>query len=268
MEKTTCITKELDFRQLWDTFKELEKTEITKVSPSQTFCIRLDWIKFSSFTRWLNKPFDERLHKVFNKTVISVLEDFNYADFAYQQSDEISLLFLPKITDWAYQETAHWGRVIKILTRLSSLTTFFFNKYLKEEWIEREWIFWIFDARLFLLPDNLVEKYFIWRQEDASRNSVSWLAQNVIGKKKITWMGIKILQSEMLEKYDTNWSDLEVWKKRWVCFYKKNVEKTRVDNWIETKFFRTKWFVDEDMPILKKEWLEWNKEWVQNIIKK
>ena len=36
-----------------------------------------------------------------------------------------------------------------------------------------------FDARAFVLPENEVRNYFIWRQEDATTNSLSMLAQSL-----------------------------------------------------------------------------------------
>ena len=44
----------------------------------------------------------------------------------------------------------------------------------------------IFDARVFVIPDPVeVENYFIWRQKDAERNSVSMLAQGYASPKQL-----------------------------------------------------------------------------------
>jgi tRNA(His) 5'-end guanylyltransferase len=43
-----------------------------------------------------------------------------------------------------------------------------------------------FDARVFQIPQKVeVENYFIWRQQDATRNSISSVAQSMYSPKEL-----------------------------------------------------------------------------------
>src|SRR5205809_215471 len=56
---------------------------------------RLDGHCFSTFTRQLEKPFDEKMHKAMVNTMSDAIEEFGFI-LGYTQSDEITFVLKPK----------------------------------------------------------------------------------------------------------------------------------------------------------------------------
>ena len=78
------------------------------------------------------------------------------------------------LTDFATITTEAWfdGNLQKIVSVSASVVTQRFNK--QHGWYGDAQ----FDARVFTIPDPVeVENYFIWRQQDATRNSIQGIAQ-------------------------------------------------------------------------------------------
>jgi len=92
-----------------------------------------------------------------------------------------------------------------------------------------------FDARCFNIPKEEVCNYFIWRQNDASKNSVQMLARSLFSHKDLQGLNLSQLQDKMMLEKDVNWNDLEIWKKRGACCVRDS----------ETR----KWFIDRAIPI-------------------
>ena len=91
-----------------------------------------------------------------------------------------------------------------------------------------------FDARAFNIPIHEVINNLIWRQQDASRNSVNMVAQSLYNHKELQGIGVKDLQNKMLIEKNVNWNDFSVAEKRGVAAIKDN---------------EGKWFIDELTPI-------------------
>ena len=74
-----------------------------------------------------------------------------------------------------------------------------------------------FDARAFTIADPTeVENYFIWRQQDATRNSISMAAHSVCSHHDLQGKGSDALQ-EMLWQAGINWNDYADGCKRGRC---------------------------------------------------
>jgi tRNA(His) 5'-end guanylyltransferase len=71
-----------------------------------------------------------------------------------------------------------------------------------------------FDARAFQIPFiDEVENYFIWRQQDAVRNSISSVAQSLYSPRELN--GVKTDQmQEMIFQKGINWNDYDFRMKR------------------------------------------------------
>ncbi|MEM4260957.1 MAG: tRNA(His) guanylyltransferase Thg1 family protein, partial [Candidatus Woesearchaeota archaeon] len=128
--------------------------------------IRLDGKAFHSFTKDLDKPFDEDLHNTFKQTVFYLVSQIQGAVFAYTQSDEISIL----LRDWDTLTTDAWFdyNIQKMASVSASIVTAKFNML----WHKSNKIAF-FDSRVFNLPKEEVCNYFIWRQQDATKNSIN-----------------------------------------------------------------------------------------------
>src|SRR5690348_14094376 len=95
--------------------------------PRRTYTIiRIDGKAFHTYTKNLQKPFDAGLYEDIDKAIIEIMPQIQGADFAYTQSDEISIL----LTDFATTQTNAWfdGNIQKIVSVASSIMTAEFNK--------------------------------------------------------------------------------------------------------------------------------------------
>jgi tRNA(His) 5'-end guanylyltransferase len=64
-----------------------------------------------------------------------------------------------------------------------------------------------FDARVFSIPDPFeVHNYFVWRQQDATRNSISMGAQALYSHKELHGKSTSDMQDMMHDK-GVNWND-------------------------------------------------------------
>lgn len=178
--------------------------------------IRLDGKSFHSYTKNLKKPFDDGLSWDIDQSVINILPEIQGAKFAYCQSDEISIL----LTDFETPTTATWfdGNVQKISSVSASLLTAEFNKLrLKRDCCKTGFISqyaWdnialaSFDARVFTIPDRIeVMNYFIWRNNDCSRNSISMVAQSHFPHKELQNKSSSEMQEMLFTQKGVNWSE-------------------------------------------------------------
>ena len=173
--------------------------------------IRLDGKGFHQFTRKLQKPFCQEL---IDSLLLSAFYTCNYlnAEFAYCQSDEISIL----LTDFAKPETQAYfnGNLQKIVSVTSSIFTAHFNHFWN--WQNRQKLIdhiddlAFFDARAFSIADEVeVENYFLWRQKDWNRNSLQMLARAHYSQAKLH--GKKAAEiHELLYKVGVNWAELPI----------------------------------------------------------
>jgi tRNA(His) 5'-end guanylyltransferase len=140
------------------------------VLPRRTYTIlRLDGRAFHSWTKGLNRPYDETMLTAMAATSKKLCSEISGAVFAYTQSDEISIL----VQDFASPDTQPWfgGVVQKLASVSASVATAEFNSY----W-DRPPAY--FDARCFTIEQAVeVANYFVWRQKDARRNAISMIAE-------------------------------------------------------------------------------------------
>lgn len=212
--------------------------------PRRTYTIlRVDGKSFHNYTRGLARPFDFALMKDMDKTAVALCEEITGATFAYVQSDEISLL----LTDFAARDTEAWfdGNIQKIASISAGLATAAFNRARLERkfqdgsgsltFEEFETMRGAcFDARLFTIPDAVeVANYFIWRQKDATRNSVSMAAHALYTSSELHGKRANDLQ-EMLWQRGINWNDYPAGCKRGRVIVRTTYEAERTFTHSET----------------------------------
>lgn len=180
--------------------------------PRRTYTIiRLDGCHFHSYTKNLNKPFDKGLYEDIDNSIIAIMPQIQGAVFAYTQSDEISIL----LTDFATNTTDAWfdGNLQKMCSVSSSMMTAEFNRHrlVRACGIEsgdkyKKTKLAYFDSRVFTIPDRTeVMNYFVWRNQDCSRNSVSMLAQQHFSHGELQSKNTPEMH-EMLHKINVNWA--------------------------------------------------------------
>jgi len=211
--------------KIGDKIKQYEKT-ITGIKLDSTIpiIIRLDGNNFSQFTKSLNKPFDIKFNELMQEVTKFALKETGYT-FAYTQSDEITLVYIPKHN--LNSSTYHDGKVYKILSKLSSKVSVYFNKllpvYLPTKINESP----IFDCRIFNVPNmDIVYEVLLWRFKDARRNSILNMGYWKLSHKQI----INKNTSEVIELLKSNnfYWDNEPIEFKYGTFFKSETIKSKL----------------------------------------
>lgn len=180
---------------------------------------RLDGKAFHTFCKRLRKPYDVRLNTLMYKTAKYLAARFN-ANMAYTQSDEISLHW----TAESYIEFA--GRINKLNSVMASYSTAYFNKYLSLFIPEKKERTAIFDCRIFNLPNEKeVVNYFMWRERDATKNSISMAAQSEFSHKSLHGLHGNDMQEKLFSERGINWNDYPAFFKRGTYITKRKLSR-------------------------------------------
>lgn len=189
--------------------------------PRRNFTIiRIDGKAFHTYTKGCERPFDDALMNDMDSTAQYLCENITGAKFAFVQSDEISIL----ITDFENEGTQAWfdNNLQKMCSISASMATAKFN-HLRiirelnqggdrhENWMSKEemenFALAHFDSRVFQIPSRTeVSNYFIWRQQDTTRNSIQSVAQSLYKHQELNGKNTKELQ-EMIFQKGINWND-------------------------------------------------------------
>lgn len=193
--------------------------------------IRLDGKAFHTYTKGLDRPFDEGLIRDMQQTAIYLCQNIQGAKCAYTQSDEISIL----VTDFDDLNTQAWFdyNLQKMCSVSASLATGIFNQLRTQRMLDDENNIEThlcdlelpklanFDSRCFNLPKEEVSNYFLARQKDCVKNSISMLAQSLYSHKELEGKN-QSEQQELIFQKGLNWNDL-YWSKKRGSFITKNV---------------------------------------------
>lgn len=206
--------------------------------PTLPVIARIDGRNFHSYTKNAEKPFDGKLQNLFNETVKALMASSG-AKLGYTQSDEISLCF---IGDWV-SRIYFDGKVQKLVSCLASEATFYFNNIAEKPAM--------FDCRCFQVP-SLMEaaNYFIWREQDAVRNSIQMAACSVFSHKECDNKNCSQLQDMLISK-GINWNDYSSRSKRG-SYFKRIKKQWEVPlEYRKGERFVERSFIEEiDLPIL------------------
>ena len=253
--------------------------------------IRLDGKAFHSYTQGLQRPFDDGLITDMNETARYLCKNIMGCKLAYVQSDEISLV----LTDFDKIGTQSWfdGNIQKMISVAASMATIKFNHLRLMRNVKKEGVdgyamgyegqlladyeieshkFAMFDARVFQVPTRSEAiNYLIWRQQDATRNSIQLVAQSLYSQNELHGKKTDVLQKMIFQK-GQNWNDLSPRKKRG-CVIQKITEVTEMnlqsidmmsDNTMSNRYTgttRSNWVVRIDTPIFTQD-----KEFLTGII--
>lgn len=131
--------------------------------------IRIDGRGFHTFTKGLERPYSRQLADALDRAATGLCHEMIGCRFAYGQSDEYSFL----LTDFEKENAPLWfdGNVQKIVSVSASLFTAYFSRAFPCDRIAA------FDSRVMVISQRAeVQRYFLWRQLDASANSINMLA--------------------------------------------------------------------------------------------
>lgn len=192
-----------DKTALGDRMKQYEQAT-RFVLPRRTHSIcRVDGHAFHNFLRHAARPFDYDVMDAMNAVGEALCREMAGAVFAYTQSDECSVL----LTDFGAPGTEPWfgGTVQKIVSIAASTATVAFNDAYA---VKNDGRRATFDARVFTIPDPVdVANYFLWRQRDAVRNSISMAAQAHFSHRELHQVNGGQMQEMLWSQKQINWND-------------------------------------------------------------
>lgn len=221
-----------------DRFKAYERCFDYALPRRLPLVIRVDGRAFHGLK--LTKPFDSIFGATMGLTAIALCKEVQGAALAYLQSDEISIVARDDMTN----TTEPWvgKRLSKILSLSAAIATSAFNINAPHERGERQ-----FDARAFVLPDlNEVTNYLIWRQQDATRNSVSMAAQALFSHKMLHKKNTNDML-DMLRVAGSPWEDIPIhFKRGMVC---RKITNLRPIPQTGETCERREWVIDYNAPV-------------------
>ena len=160
--------------------------------------IRIDGRGFHKFTAGLPRPYCRELANALDEAALCLCQEAIGCRFAYGQSDEYSFL----LTDFEREDASLWfdGNVQKVVSVSASLFTGAFNRAFDSKKIA------VFDSRVMVISQRAeVSRYFLWRQLDASANSLNMLASAHFPHKEL--LGKTTAEKhDMLHAKGLNWA--------------------------------------------------------------
>jgi len=208
-----------DKTALGDRMKNYEST--SRFMPLLPIIARLDGKAFHSFCRGLAKPYDERLNRLMVAVTKFLVEETS-ARMGYTQSDEITLVWY---SDNFESQVFFDGRIAKMLSILSAMTTMEFNRLLPTFIPEKAKLRPLFDCRVFQVPTlEEAANCFLWRERDATKNSISAAGQANFSHKQLLGKHGGMIQ-EMLFQKGINWNDYPAFFKRGSFVQKRKVSR-------------------------------------------
>jgi len=253
--------------ELGDRMKKNYENRTRILLPRRTYTlIRVDGKAFHTYTRGCDRPFDAGLMADMDATAEYLCKNIQGAKCAFVQSDEISVL----MTDFDTLTTDAWfdGNIQKIVSVAASMATAKFNQLrtmrvlegyedgrrFKSDYLDQENLkvnpFKLaeFDARTFTIPSDVeVENYFIWRQQDTVRNSISSVAQTLYSSKELNGKNMSV-QQDMIHEKGQNWNDFTPQQKRgrFVSKQPMELETEYIDlDKVQHSYIRNRWVTDE-----------------------
>ena len=212
----------MDKTDLGNRMKAYEAVPQIKLTRRTPAIIRLDGKAFHTWTRQLRdydpslqtSPYSNLMHDAMSTTAQYLVDNIQNARLAYTQSDEISIL----MNDWGKLTTDSWfdNKVQKIVSVAASMATAKFNIAATDQGNFSPTMA-LFDARVWSMPVDEVANYFVWRQQDATRNSINMLGQFYFSHKQLQGKNVSQVQEMLWSEHDVNWNNIPTWQKRGYC---------------------------------------------------
>ena len=203
----------------------------------------------------------------------------------YTQSDEITLVLI----DYQNRDSCAWfdNNIQKMASVSASMATLAFNRIFQSE-IKQYELDWrssftpqcveiqeantkyvntlkqaarkgaMFDSRVFVLPKEEVVNCLIWRQQDATRNSIQSVGQASFSHKQLEGKSCNDIQDMLMLEKGINWNDYPTHLKRGSCCIKVPVT---INEGTENEAVRSKWIIDNEIPIFTQD-----KEYVNKLV--
>lgn len=254
MDKTTLGDR------MKNNYENISRYYLTRRMP---VIIRIDMKAGHTFTKGMKKPFDDIFVKTMQDTMKYLCENIQGCVLGYTQSDEISLV----LVDYAELTTDAWfgNNLQKMCSVSASMATMVFNKFFyinmpADE--ENSGTYYkalekgaMFDSRVFTIPKEEVCNALIWRQQDATRNSIQSVGQANFSQKELHGKSCNNIQDMLMIQKGINWNDYATTLKRGSCCIKVDDGLTEYDEAGNICGYtqRSKWIIDNEIPIFSQD---------------
>ena len=269
MDKTTIGDR------MKNNYENISRYYLTRRMP---VIIRIDGKAFHTFTKGFKKPFDGIFVNTMQETMKYLCKNIQGCVLGYTQSDEISLV----LTDYKEITTDAWfgNNLQKMCSVSASMTTMAFNKFFSEQVQDFMYaccdefgddvlpekqndyelahkVYFnklhtaMFDSRVFTIPKEEVCNYLIWRQQDATRNSIQSVGQANFSQKELHGKSCNNIQDMLMLQKGINWNDYSTTLKRGSCCIKADDSLNEYDEVGNICGYteRSKWVIDNEVPI-------------------
>lgn len=214
-------------------------------------------------------------------TMKYLCENIQGCVLGYTQSDEITLV----LVDYQSRDTSAWfdNNIQKMASISASMATISFYHNFRNNMIH--WVdnnvgdivdgdadkfkysktivdktnaYAMFDSRVFNIPKEEVVNCLIWRQQDATRNSIQSVGQAYFSHKELHKKNCSNIQDMLMLDKGINWNDYPTTLKRGSCCIKVPV---KINEGTEQETIRNKWIIDNEIPIFTQD-----KEYVNKLV--
>jgi len=196
---------------LGDRMKLYESAEAgRRLMPLLPVLARIDGRAFHSFTRGMARPFDSDFSVCMVETTVALVRDTG-ACMGYTQSDEITLAWH---ADNHKSQIWFDGRVAKMTSQLAAQATLVFYRLVLERMPQYADRLPTFDSRVWNVPNRAEgANVFLWREWDATKNSVSMAAAAHYSHKQLHGKN-STQKHDLLFEVGVNWNDYPAFFKR------------------------------------------------------
>ncbi len=164
-----------------DKLKEFERAVETYLDPTCPIILRLDGRAFHTWTKCVDRPYDQRLNDVMVITTLALAREVG-ARYCYTQSDEITLVCLCE----GDSQPIFGGRTQKLNSLLAAYASVTFNA-MAQNYPFRAHKPATFDCRAYNVPDkDVAAEVVLWREADAIRNSTLGRGQEFLSPSSST----------------------------------------------------------------------------------
>jgi tRNA(His) 5'-end guanylyltransferase len=219
--------RKMKFDDLDSIMRTYERSLDQRIPDGQFMVARLDGRGFTRLTKEvrsdLERPFDVRFRDAMVETARHLMRCGFEVIYAYNESDEISLLF-------AYGTTVFDRKVRKYNSILAGEASAAFTRVFGE--------IGVFDCRMVPLPDlDAVRDYFRWRQEDSHRNSLNayvyWTMRNQgMSAREADKTLLKISnerKKEILSEVGIDYESTPAWQRWGTGLYMEKIERRGIN---------------------------------------
>ena len=126
----------------------------------------------------------------------------------------------------------------------------------------------MFDCRAFNIPKEEICNNLIWRQQDATRNSIQQVAHTYFSHGELNNLSCDELQEKLFQEKGINWNNYPTRLKRGSCCVRKDVffsaDEIKKKNPLyngEGFTTRKKWVIDTEIPIFTQ-----NREYIEDVL--